>query len=77
MISKPRLYTEAEAVVLGARETCRREGHKLKMPFYEPGNISVGGVLGDNAVVDEISCRRPCGVKFTATYPPIGQEATR
>jgi hypothetical protein len=76
MTRKPRIYTEAEAIILGTREVCRREGHKLKMPFYEPNNTWVGGTLGQNAPVDQIECRRGCGVKFTATYPPIGQEAT-
>jgi len=64
------LVNRQEALIIGAREVCRQEGHKLKMPFYEPGNNTMGGVLGQNAPCDQISCRR-CDVTFTATYPAV------
>lgn len=73
-----RLYTENEAKILGRRLVCYAEGHKLSA-LIDRG-VS-GGVLGGNprsgtmsAACDEISCGR-CDVTFTATYPPIGQEA--
>jgi hypothetical protein len=74
-----RIYTEKEAEILGRRRVCYAEGHKLRVGFDE--NLR-GGVQGGSrdrgqvpAACDAIGCRR-CDVTFTATYPPIGQEAT-
>lgn len=65
-------YTHSQALTIGAREICRIEGHRLAMPFYD-GNLR-GGVQGENAACDEITCKR-CDVKFTATYPPLATPA--
>lgn len=62
------VFTRAQALILGAREICNREGHRFAMPFYD-GNLR-GGVQGVNAACDEITCKR-CDVKFTATYPKV------
>ena len=73
-----RSYTEAEARILGRRMVCYSEGHKLES---EMDRGLSGGVLagtdrsfGRPAACDEIKCKW-CDVTFTATYPPIGQEA--
>ena len=69
MGDKPgQMYTRAQAILIGAREICREEGHQFKLPDL---TTTRGGVQGVNAVCDGITCRR-CDVAFTATYPPIG-----
>lgn len=73
-----RLYTESEAEIIGRRLVCYVEGHRLRVKFDEGlrGGMQGGSRNGVTipAACDEISCRR-CDVVFTATYPPIGQEA--
>lgn len=73
-----RVYSEREARIFGRRAVCYSEGHRLRVRFDEGLR---GGTQGGNrsgstapAACDEIKCKR-CDVVFTATYPPIGQEA--
>ena len=61
-------YTHSQAVKLGRREVCRAEGHQLLIAFH--ALKARGGVQGENAACDRITCTR-CDVKFTATYPPL------
>lgn len=73
-----RIYSEREAEMYGRRRVCYYEGHKLVVAIDKGVNGGTQGAVANGRTVpaacDEIG-RRRCDVTFTATYPPIGQEA--
>jgi len=60
-------FTRREAIILGRRDICYKEGHDLRVANMD---YRGGGIQGENAACDEIRCAR-CDVVFAATYPEL------